>query len=138
MVVYLGNRRIIVGRRTAEPNRVKWAGTVDGRPLPAGTYVLSVGGRDIAGNETPAGKRKKVKVVLRYVELSPGGSPSAAARGSGAREDRAARYTWRLGQRHGSQRGRLLHLRAPTTPGTYRLVVTENGQSATAVVRVHG
>ena len=49
-----------------------------------------------------------------------------------------SRYTWRLGQRHGSQRGSLLRLRAPTTPGTYRLVVTENGQSATAVVRVHG
>ena len=50
----------------------------------------------------------------------------------------AKRYTWRLGQRHGSQRGKVLRLRAPTTPGTYRLVVAENGQATTAVVRVHG
>ena len=138
-VVYLGRRRIIVGRRIKSPNRVKWAGTVGGSPLPAGTYILSVGGRDLAGNETPAGKRKDVKVVVRYVELS---AARVSVRG-GSRfrvhvTTAPSRYTWRLGQRHGSQRGRILRLRAPTTPGTYRLVVTEGGQSTTAVVRVHG
>ncbi len=138
-VVYLGRRRIIVSHHARSPNTVKWAGTVGGSPLPAGTYVLSVGGRDIAGNETPAGKRKEVKVVVRYVELSP---EQVSVRG-GSRfrvhvKTAPSRYTWRLGQRHGSQRGSLLRLRAPTTPGTYRLVVTEDGQSATAVVRVHG
>ena len=51
-------------------------------------------------------------------------------------ETAARRYTWRLGKRHGSRHGKVLRLRAPTTPGTYRLVVTEDGQSATAVVRV--
>ena len=51
-------------------------------------------------------------------------------------ETASKRYAWRLGHRHGERRGKRLRLRAPTTPGTYRLVVTENGHAATAVVRV--
>jgi hypothetical protein len=50
----------------------------------------------------------------------------------------ARRYTWRLGHRHGSGHGKVLRLRAPTTPGTYRLVVTENGHATTAAVQVRG
>ena len=48
----------------------------------------------------------------------------------------ARRYSWRLGHRHGNARGKVLRLRAPSTPGTYRLVVSENGHATTAVVRV--
>jgi hypothetical protein len=48
----------------------------------------------------------------------------------------ARRYTWRLGHRHGNGRGKVLRLSAPSTPGTYRLVVSENGHATTAVVRV--
>jgi FlgD Ig-like domain len=138
-VVYLGGRQIIVGRVTKKHNKVKWAGTLGGRPLPAGRYVLAIGARDLAGNETPAAERMHVTVVVRYVQLSPkqltvrGGSRVAVHVKTAAK-----RYTWRLGQRHGSHRGKVLHLRAPTTPGTYRLVVTENGHATTAVVRVHG
>jgi hypothetical protein len=53
-------------------------------------------------------------------------------------ETAARRYTWRLGKRHGSRRGKTLRLRAPTTPGTYRLVVAENGHTTAALVQVHG
>ena len=138
-VVYLDGRQIILGRKTQQQFKFDWAGTAHGRRLPAGRYVLSVGAQDIAGNETPAAERKDVTVVVRYVKLSP----ERLAVGSGSRvrvnvETAARRYTWRLGQRHGSHRGRILRVRAPTTPGTYRLVVTGNGHSATAVVRVHG
>jgi hypothetical protein len=140
-VVYLGNRRIIVGRHVKQSpkDKVVWAGTAEGAPLKAGTYTLSIAGLDKAGNETPAAERKDVKVVVRYVQLSP----TRVAVGGGKRftvfvRTGARHYTWRLGGRHGSHRSRILHLRAPTTPGTYRLVVTEDGQSSTAVVRVHG
>ena len=52
------------------------------------------------------------------------GSPSAAAAGSTVHVETALRrYTWRLGHRHGERRGKVLRLRAPSTPGTYRLVV---------------
>jgi hypothetical protein len=139
--VYLGRRRIILGRHTKQGPRDKvvWAGTVDFRPLPAGTYTLSVGGIDKAGNETPAAGRKDVKVTVRYVQLTP----TRVAVRSGKRftvfvRTAARHYGWRLGGQHGSHRSRILHLHAPTTPGTYRLVVTEDGRSATAVVRVHG
>jgi len=136
-VVYLGDRRIIVGRHPRPSAKIKWGGRLDHRPLRAGTYVLSIGAVDPAGNETPAGKRKDVTVVLRYVDLSPKLTAVRAGHLFKVHVETAARrYTWRLGQRHGERRGRTLRLRAPTTPGTYRLVVTENGHATTAVVRV--
>ena len=137
-VVYLGGRQVIRGRPTRTEASVKWSGKLkDGRPVPAGTYVLSVGARDAAGNRTPPAARKNVTVVVRYIDLAP----HVVSVRPGARFDvhvemRAPRYTWRLGQRHGTRRGRLLRLRAPTTPGTYRLVVGEHGHAATAVVKV--
>jgi len=137
-VVYLDGRRITVGRHTRPSGKIKWAGKVDGRPLRAGSYVLSIGAVDPAGNETPAGERKDVTVVLRYVELTPSVTTVRAGRPFKVHVETAARrYTWRLGQRHGERRGRTLRLRAPTTPGTYRLVVTANGHATTAVLRVH-
>jgi hypothetical protein len=136
-VVYLDGRRIIVGRRTRPHDKVKWAGTLAGGSLRAGRHVLSVGAQDVAGNETPASERKDVTVVVRYVQLTPqrltvrsGGQVKVHVKTS------ARRYTWRLGHRHGNGRGKVLRLRAPTTPGTYRLVVAENGHGTTAVVRV--
>jgi hypothetical protein len=136
-VVYLRGRLIILGRQTRERDKVKWAGTLGGRPLRAGTYVLSVGARDVAGNETPAAARKQVTVVVRYVELTPARfTVRSGALFTVRVETTAARYTWRLGHRHGSHRGKRLRLRAPTTPSRYRLVVSERGQAATAVVRV--
>ena len=136
-VLYVGRRKITVGRTAQPSDKIKWAGTRDGRPLPAGRYDLSVGAQDIAGNETPAAQRKHLTVILRYVQLTPG----KITVGSGRRvtvhvETAAKRYTWRLGRRQGTRRGKTLHVRAPTTPGTYRLVVTENGHATTAVVRV--
>lgn len=138
-VVYLDGRQIILGHKTQQQFKLNWAGTVHGRPLRAGKYVLSIGATDIAGNTTPAAKRKDRTVVVRYVELTP---DNVAVRGGSKFKvhvkTAASRYAWRLGKQHGSRRGRILHLRAPTTPGRYRLVVTEDGQSSTAVVRVHG
>ena len=136
-VVYLGRRQVILGRRSRERDKVKWAGTREGRRLRAGTYVLSIGAQDIAGNETPAAERKQVTVVLRYIQLTPERIAARAGRPFTVHVETAApRYTWRLGKRHGSRRGRTLRLRAPTTPGTYHLVVAEHTHSTTAAVRV--
>jgi hypothetical protein len=135
-VVYLGSRQIIRGRATRERDKIKWAGALDGKSLPAGAYVLSIGARDEAGNETPAAERKKVRVVLRYIEVTPRVVVRAGKRFTVNVETTAPRFTWRLVHRHGSRRGHLLHLRAPTTPGTYRLVVAEHGNTDTALVRV--
>jgi hypothetical protein len=137
-VVFLDGRPIVVGRRTRPSSKIKWAGKADHRSLPAGRYVLSIGAQDLAGNQTPAAERQSVTVVLRYIEVTPGLTKVKAGRPFKVHVETASRrYTWRLGKRHGERRGRTLRLVAPTTPGTYRLVVAENGHVTTAVVRVH-
>ena len=137
-VLYLRGRKVALGRHSRTSDKIKWTGKLDGRRLPAGRYVLSIGAQDLAGNETPVGERKTVTVVVRYVELAPGRTSVKAGRRFTVHVETAARrYTWRLGKQHGGRRGKkTLHLRAPTTPGTYHLVVTANGHAATAVVRV--
>ena len=136
-VVYLGGSQVVLGRSIQPSGKVKWAGRRNHLALPAGRYVLSIGARDNAGNETPPAGRKQVTVAIRYIELTPARSTVRGGRRLTVRVETAAkRYTWRLGRRHGSRRGKILHVRAPTTPGTYRLVVAENGHTATAVVRV--
>jgi hypothetical protein len=135
--VYLGSHQIVLGRKTRLHDKIKWAGKVDGSPVRAGRYVLSIGARDIAGNVTPAARRMNVAVFVRYIEVTPGRITVRSGKGFRVRVATAARrYTWRLGQRHGDHRGKVLHVRAPTTPGTYRLVVTQNGHTATAAVKV--
>jgi flagellar hook capping protein FlgD len=138
-LVYLGGRRIILGHATRQSDKIKWSGKLDGKPLRAGKYLLSIGAQDLAGNETPAAQRKNVTVVVRYVELTP----DRISVGSGGRitvhvKTSLRRWKWRLGHRHGERRGRVLRVKAPSTPGTYRLVVGQPGRSETAVVRVHG
>jgi FlgD Ig-like domain len=137
-LVYLGNRLIIVGHKSAQQAKIKWNGRLDHRPLPPGRYVLSIGARDLAGNETPAAGRKEVTVVLSYIEVTPRLISIRSGRPFDVHVETASRhYTWRLGQRHGERRRKTLRLRAPSTPGTYRLVVAQNGHTATTVVRVH-
>ncbi|HET8784877.1 MAG TPA: FlgD immunoglobulin-like domain containing protein [Candidatus Limnocylindrales bacterium] len=138
-VVYLGSHRIIRGRKTRKHAKIKWAGTRGGAPLPAGTYVLSIGAEDVFGNVTPAAGRRQVTVDVRYVELTPERVTVRSGKSFRVHVETAARhYTWRLGKRHGKRHVKSLRLRAPTTPGTYRLVVTGNGHSTTAAVEVRG
>ncbi|HJU37511.1 MAG TPA: hypothetical protein VJ716_08865 [Gaiellaceae bacterium] len=136
-LVYLGRRLIVKGRKSAPQFKIKWSGTLEHRPLPAGTYVLSIGAQDLAGNRTPAAGRRQVTVLLRYIEVTPGLVRVRSGRQFKVHVETASRrYTWRLGQRHGTRRGKTLRVRAPSTPGTYRLVATENGHATTAIVRV--
>ena len=136
-VVYLGHRRLVVGHPTKTHSTIKWAGTVFDQPVQEGRYVLSIAARDDAGNETPPAARKRVVVVVRYIAVAPRRIAVRAGKRLTVRvETDAARYKWRLGKQHGARRGRVLRLHAPTTPGTYRLQVTEHGHSSTALVRV--
>jgi hypothetical protein len=138
-VIYIGRRRLVVGRRTRTHGTIKWSGTLalDGPTAREGTYVLSIAARDDAGNLTRLKDRKHVTVVVRYIDVTPRRLVVRAGRRLTARvETDAARYKWRLGKQHGARRGKVLRLHAPTTPGTYRLVVTEHGHSSTALVRV--
>lgn len=136
-VVYLNGQRLIRGRATRPRYKVNWTGNVFGSTVRAGRYVLSVGAIDPAGNATPASQRKDVVVIVRYIALARGRIHVAAgARFAVGVETGAARYTWTLAGRHGTARGKLLHLRAPTRRGSYRLVVSEDGHSTSGTVIV--
>jgi FlgD Ig-like domain len=136
-VLYLGRRRILLGRRTGPRGKVEWGARVGGNPLRAGRYVVSVGAVDLAGNETSPAQRKNVTVVFRYIEVSPGViRVRAGARFTVHVETNASRYSWRLAGRHGARRGKVLRLRAPAKRGRYRLFVSEQGHTASALVKV--
>lgn len=135
VVVSLDGRRIIRGRFSKEKDKVSWEGRVRGRKLPPGTYVLTVGAVDLAGNA--ATKVQQVAVTLRYITLAArrivvhGGARVHV----GVSTD-AKRYRWKLGARSGTASGRELALRAPNRAGTYRLTVVEHGHSSSASVVV--
>jgi hypothetical protein len=136
--VYLGGNRLIRGRRASTRGVVKWAGRgPGGDALPAGRYVLSVGAVDLVGNATPAAERKQVVVHLVYVELAPHVIRVRPGASFSLRVKTAAKqYTWKLAGRHGTAAGTTLRLHAPAKKGRYRLVVTEDGHTAAAIVSV--
>lgn len=136
-VVFIGRRRIILGRPTRLHGEVKWNGIRGGRILPAGRYVLTVGALDLAGNETSPSDRLTVQVALRDIALSQTRIDARRrARFTVGVATEAPKYSWRLAGKHGTGRGKVLRLRAPARRGRYRLVVTARGHSASALVNV--
>ena len=111
---------------------------LEGSALPPGPVRLSVGAVDLAGNVTPAAKRKPLQLEIRYIELA-NHRLTGVSRGSrfdiGVSTD-AARYSWRLGARKGTASGPVLRLRAPKKRGRYTLTVAERGHVDRAVVVV--
>lgn len=135
--VYVRGHRVVLGHRSAKDGKVRWNGKVGGKALPPGRYVVEVAAVDLAGNETPPAGRKRVIVLIRPIAL--GKIPSRVK--PGARfavkvRTPASHYTWTFAGAHGIGKAKLLHLHAPTHRGHYRLVVSEHGHSATAVVIV--
>lgn len=134
---FVGGRRVVRGRFHRPVGVFAWAGTVGSRLLPPGTYVVSVGAVDLAGNATPPADRARILVTLRYITLA--NRRLSVRRGAtlevGVSTD-AKRYGWRLGSRHGFTHGPVLRVVAPQVAGRYRLVVTEHGHSDAAIVAV--
>lgn len=125
----------VLGRPRRLKGVLRWYGAIDGRPLRAGTFALTVSAVDVAGNRsrpTAAGA-----VRIRYVELGkdafrvhPGGRLVVPV------STDARRVSWRLASRHGSAAPPVLRLRAPASPGTYALYVIVRGHAARARVTV--
>jgi hypothetical protein len=135
--VYLGGRRIILGRRSRPQDKVKWSGKADGKTLPPGRYVLEVGAVDIVGNETPPAGRKRLVVWIRSIALGETSIHVAPrARFTASVWTGAPQYTWKFAGARGTAEKKLLRLRAPAGRGRYRLVVSEHGYSASANVIV--
>ena len=138
-ILYVLGRRLTVRRFTRPQNTLTWYGnrTADGGALPPGTYRLQLGARDVAGNVTPPSERATIVVRVRYIALRHRRIVVTAATRFGVGVDTDARsYEWRLGSRGGRSSAQTLVVRAPAVRGRYRLVLTENGRSAAALVIV--
>ena len=138
---------------------VTWDGTDHGRPLSAGTYVVTVTDTDAAGNvgsSPPALPPSPVNgatvpghagVTVRYAGVQPPVTavPASAPVGFGV-DTRRVPYTFavqRVGAPRASQQGRasgpLLRIRAPGGPsGVYTLSVSAGGHSTTVPFAVQG
>jgi hypothetical protein len=138
LLVFLGGTRIVRTHLHRTRGAFTWSGVLDHRLLPPGTYTLTIGAVDLAGNSTPLDLRARLPLELRYITLASRHITGVAA---GRRFDvgvstDARQYGWRLGARKGVGHGPDLTLRAPARPGNYRLTVTEGSHSDRAVVVV--
>lgn len=138
VLVFLDGRRIVRTKSHKTDGAFVWSGRLDGTLLPAGTYTLSVGAVDLAGNATPVAQRARVPVELRYITLASRHitGVSAGRRFEIGVSTDATSYRWRLGTRNGVASGPVLRLRAPQYVGRYTLTVTEHGHSSAAAVIV--
>jgi hypothetical protein len=122
-----GRRRI---RTRPGKQAIRWAP----RRLRPGLEQLQLVAVDAAGNRL-AGKPFFVQV--RYLEVYPG---RLRVRPRGLVSVRVStdypHYSWRLGRRRGTARTHSLKLRAPATPGRYRLFVGAGIRVDTTVVVV--
>ncbi len=137
-ILFLDGRRVVLTRATGVSGSLPWYGRLDGRSLPQGTYRLRLGVVDLAGNVTDGKYGALVPVRIRYIELGQHRIDGITARtrfGVDVSTD-ALYFDWSFAGQTGMGVTSPLVLRAPKKPGVYRLVVTENGHSDTALVRV--
>lgn len=135
VVLRVGGRRYEERRGTDVAGTFRWYGKLDGRDLRAGTHVLRLVARDLAGNVSEPSA--PVPVRVRFVDVSP---HVVRARPGGLFRLRvdsdAPAVDWTVFGRHGRVRPPLLALRAPRRAGTYFVTVSANGHRATAILRV--
>jgi hypothetical protein len=135
-LLYVNGQRRRELQRYALSGLLRWGGKRLGQPLPAGRYRLALRALDLAGNLSPLVPIGSVRI--RYIEVRPHVLHARPGGRIGFRVSTdAKRFDWRFGSSGGGQsRPGLLVLRAPAVPGRYRLVVSENGHTATSLLIV--
>jgi hypothetical protein len=134
MMLVDGQRRVLEKFRATE-GRLFWFGRIDGRAVRPGAYEIRLRAFDRAGNRSSS--RRAVPVVVRYVRLARDEIEVVAGLRFSVRvSSDALRYRWIFAGEKGTERRRVLVLRAPETPGDYRLYVTYRGRADSAAVRV--
>jgi len=134
MMLVDGRRRVLSKFRSTEGQLV-WFGRINGRTVRPGTYEIRLRAFDRAGNRSST--RRVVPVVVRFVELARERIEVVAGRrfSVGVSTD-ATSYRWIFAGDKGTGRRRSLVLRAPETPGEYRVIVTVRGRADSADVVV--
>jgi hypothetical protein len=118
--------------RTGKSGRFDWKGMVDGR-LVMGWHRLTLKAVDPVGNESFASE--PISVRVRFLKLRPERIRVAVREmfRLAISTDRES-VRWRFNGQAGLASGRSLVLRAPSTPGRYRVVVRSGPYRATALV----
>jgi hypothetical protein len=134
-MVLVDGRRRVLGKFRGTAGQLVWFGRVNGSSVRPGTYEIRVRAFDRAGNRSSS--RRTVPVVVRYVELARDRVEVVAGRrfSIGVSRD-ALTYRWIFAGERGIARRRNLVLRAPETPGEYRVVVAVRGRADSADVVV--
>ena len=128
MMLVDGRRRVLSKFRSTEGQLI-WFGRVNGRPVSPGTYEIRLRAFDRAGNRSSS--RRIIPVVARYIELARERIEVVAGRRFSVRVlTDAVSYRWLFAGERGVRRKRVLVLRAPETPGTYRVFVSLQGRFA--------
>jgi hypothetical protein len=134
-MMLVNGRRRVLGKFRSTEGQLVWFGRVGGRSVRPGTYEIRVRAFDRAGNRGIA--RRTVPVVVRYVELVRERIEVVAGRRFSVRVlTDALRYRWIFAGDVGTRRRRNLVLRAPETPGEYRVIATVRGRADSADVVV--
>lgn len=134
-MMLVNGRRRVLGKFRSTEGQLVWFGRVDGRSVRPGTYEVRVRAFDRAGNR--GSTRRRVPVVVRYVELARERLEVVAGRRFSVRVlTDALRYRWIFAGDKGTAGRRNLVLRAPETPGEYRVIVTVRGRADSAEVVV--
>ncbi len=128
MMLVDGRRRVLSKFRSTEGQLI-WFGRVNGRPVRPGTYEVRLRAFDRAGNRSSS--RRIIPVVVRYIELTRERIEVVAGKRFSVRAlTDAVSYRWLFAGERGVRRKRVLVLRAPETPGTYRVYVSLRGRFA--------
>jgi hypothetical protein len=139
-VLLVRGRRVLFTLDQKQHGEIVWTGLVRNsqhelvRARP-GRYLLSVAAQDRAGNLSKAvpvaiAQVRYVVLARKRVVVRPGGRFALRV------STDAPTVHWQLHGRSGVQRAGTLHLRAPKSPGVYRLYVTAGDHSAVTTVVV--
>jgi len=118
--------------RAGKPGKFDWKGMADGRVL-KGWHELTLKAVDHVGNES--GASEPIPIRLRILNLRPGRIRVSAGNMFRLKisTDRVS-VRWHFNGTYGLTSGRSLVLRAPSTPGRYRVVVRSGPYRARALV----
>ena len=135
VALYVDGRRQVLRAGSKQQGTVQWRGFVDGERVPPGTYAVALGATDLAGNI--AERTTPTPIVARSVALGRRRIEAVVGRKFAVLVVSDARsVAWRFVNKKGTIRPGTLRLRPPAEPGRYRLVVSANGSSVSAVVVV--
>jgi hypothetical protein len=120
--------------RAGKPGKLNWGGLSGGRVL-KGWHILTLKAVDLVGNES--GASEPIPIRLRILNLRPG-RIRVGARNMFRLKISTDRNSvrWHFNGTYGLASGRSLVLRAPSTPGRYRVVVRSGPYRARALVIV--